>query len=841
VAAGVALFLNASADWPMLKGNGRHDGYASGELKPPFRLAWARHFLNERLGTAMEPIVADGKVLVATHGGTLCALDAATGNPQWRFQAHGAFLQSPACGAGLAVAASVDGRVYAVKLASGETAWQSEEFVGGFSASPVIDGGRVYIGSRGGTFVALRLSDGRVEWRQELGVPVRQTAAAANGRVVVTAEDLRVRSWGAGGDLAWTSEPLAGQSARDYYPVLVEVGGKSYVVVRTSPARVMSDRIARDSLVLAKNAGVEGSDWRQVEAWTRSEAARGNAEFWSREQGIVREHLNRDPGARTFFLLDAATGLKAGQMPVLWMAGCQGVGVPPVVLPDGRIVVLNRSAYGNWSRGVAPLVSLGVLDPVTGSLSPLFHDSGTEPPWNTFWGTADETQSLGLCGRTLLLVHQGTLSGFDLEGGRLFPIWGERDTFGGFPGLAWARNEWHGPGRGGVAVDGGRLFWITGSRLLCVQAGAAGEAGKDQAIDLTQVPGAVAPKLAPIETAAISARLQAAVRELITAHWAPLCLEPGLGGREFLFDEAGALFESVAWSFPFLGTDLQKQVRRWMGEEWENFPPYSTNGWSQVSLGKRREWAAVERDSLARSENPPHPFARVCAALLYAERCGEMKFVLQKWDAIRMCFEDFERTGWKLDPAKGDRDANAYLASMIALAVLADKAGDQAVAKRAGAWAEATTDALAAWWRRAAQEGPQPPWKGVADVDAFIGRGNALSFRLAPHRHRVALFHRLTPLVAARIKARAPEAVASVWEEFERTRRTWALVGEERQLHSGENAIDSPELAFDAFQAFAWLREPSPAQLARRVDIPFCRADLAYIGKLALVLEAAGR
>jgi hypothetical protein len=87
----------------------------------------------------------------------------------------------------------------------------------------------------------------------------------------------------------------------------------------------------------------------------------------------------------------------------------------------------------------------------------------------------------------------------------------------------------------------------------------------------------------------------------------------------------------------------------------------------------------------------------------------------------------------------------------------------------------------------------------------------------------------------------APEAVAKVWEMFSLLYRTWPLVGEERQVHFGENFVDPPDLALGGFKALAWLRNGSAEELAKNIDLPFCRADLYYVTKLALVLEAQAK
>src|SRR2546427_4319848 len=124
------------AGWPCLRGSPEHSGYVGATLQRPFRLVWAREFLNERLGTAMEPIVADGKLFVATHAGNIYASDAISGEPIWRFEAGGAFLHSPAVGNGLLIAASTDGFIYALDYTNGKIRWSRFVSRGGFSASP---------------------------------------------------------------------------------------------------------------------------------------------------------------------------------------------------------------------------------------------------------------------------------------------------------------------------------------------------------------------------------------------------------------------------------------------------------------------------------------------------------------------------------------------------------------------------------------------------------------------------------------------------------------------------------------------------------------------------------
>lgn len=832
------------AEWPQLRGNPQRTAFTAETLAPPLHLAWTATFAGERLGTATEPIVAGGRVFVATHAGNLYALDADTGAPRWHFTAPGPLLHSPAVAEDRVITAAAGGGVYALDAASGRRLWTAAvaSSFEGFAAAPLLADRRVYLGARDGRFYCLDLANGREQWRADLPTPIRQPAAWDGERVIVTAEDLVTRAFKATGpdtDREVWQQPLRGQTARDYPPVVVRgPDGRTRVVIRTSPLHNFARRLARDRTVLVRQAGADDRSWQTLDAWLKSDAARGTPELWAAEQRAVRAHLEAEPEAQTFFVLDAATGAPESPWPVLWTGGCQGVGNPPALVADGRLLVMYRSAYGNWNLGVAPLVALGLADPATGRLEPIFHDGGRQPPWNTFWGTADEAQSFTVAGRLALLVHQGTLGGLDLETRHLFHVHGARDTFAGFRNPPWARNEWHGPARGGVAVSDGRVFWQSGSRLFCLSPHRPEGMPVEWNIRADEVPGERAPLPSPPD---LKARLHAAVAEFLERRWAPLAVEPGLAGREFFFAHSAEAFAALAWAWPHLAGDpLQARVRDWLAAEWTQHPPFDERGAYDLTTGARREHHPMTGADLTRdaADRPPHPFGHLPAVWLYATRVGESNRVRAVWPRLRAVFEDWEKTGWRLDGARGDLHAHRYFAALLVLPHLAAPAGDAETAARARAHVARLGPELAAWWARAAREGTLTSFGGVAELDRFIGGGDALSFRVRPHRHKLALFRDLTPELAAWVRANAAEAAARVWEAFAGVHPTWWLVGEERQVHFGENYLDPPDLALGAFQALAWLRDAPAAELARRVDRPFCRADLTHLTKLALVLEA---
>jgi hypothetical protein len=328
---------------------------------------------------------------------------------------------------------------------------------------------------------------------------------------------------------------------------------------------------------------------------------------------------------------------------------------------------------------------------------------------------------------------------------------------------------------------------------------------------------------------------------VLSRRWAPLYVEPGLAGREFFFADSGETFAALAGAYPELPADLQRRVKTFLAEEWQAHPPYGGQGRYPLEEGERREWFRVPKEALTRlgNDRPPHPFGNCHAVWLYAEQCGEWERVLAAWPQLKAAFEDFEQSGWRLDGEKGDLFANRYLGALRAFSRIADKAGDGETAKRADRMAAETEKAWLTWWRRSAARASAPVIPSVKEWDQFIGQGDALFFRVVPHRAKLALFHDLTPEVANLVRAGAPDAADRVWRTFETLCPTWHLQGEERQVHSGENFVDPPDFALDAFRAYAWIGRPAAAHLAERLDIPCCRADLAHVMKLTLLGGAA--
>ncbi len=363
----------------------------------------------------------------------------------------------------------------------------------------------------------------------------------------------------------------------------------------------------------------------------------------------------------------------------------------------------------------------------------------------------------------------------------------------------------NGPARGGVAVVENRIYWITGSRIICIVSGEDGQNIDDIEINVkTKSPEIMEPDLDQVKNLLIET-----VEEFLSKRWAPFMFEPGLADRDFAFNNSVSVFEALSWAYPHLPYELKDRVKTFLADEWLSHPPYSRDSVYDPNKGSRREYYANSEYGIRTSyiSEPPHPFIGIYSAKLYAERCEEWARVLSSWGDLKQCFEDFANSGWKLSAEKGDLYANCYISSLLAYIDIADKVGDINSSNRAKKIVEENIGSLVKWWKHVSSNLTLKVLKDISEWDEFIGKGDSLFFEIVPHRAKIALFHRMTPEVAKIILSSISDEVDMIWNIFETLCPTWYLSWEERQVHYGENFADLTDFGIDAFKVLAWLKK----------------------------------
>ncbi len=109
------------ADWPTY----RHDAARSGRTKTAIPAAIGSGWGAEVGGRLTSPVIADGKVFVASvDAHTIHALDAFSGKPLWHYTAGGRVDSPPTIYQGRVLFGAADGRVYCLRASDGAVAWR---------------------------------------------------------------------------------------------------------------------------------------------------------------------------------------------------------------------------------------------------------------------------------------------------------------------------------------------------------------------------------------------------------------------------------------------------------------------------------------------------------------------------------------------------------------------------------------------------------------------------------------------------------------------------------------------------------------------------------------------
>jgi len=170
------------------------------------RLRWKRP-----LGAEIDasPVAADGRIFLQNWLRQVVALSTADGSVLWRFS----YPESPADdhrqGALLPLGELVllpawGGTLYALDAATGKVRWQLDGYLP-LRAAPVVDGEQIYLSAGDGTFSAISLA-GQELWTKKLAAPVLSSAALTPDGPVVVARNGQVSAFTADGQLRWRRE-----------------------------------------------------------------------------------------------------------------------------------------------------------------------------------------------------------------------------------------------------------------------------------------------------------------------------------------------------------------------------------------------------------------------------------------------------------------------------------------------------------------------------------------------------------------------------------------------------------------------------------------------------------
>ena len=330
--------------------------------------AW-EYDLDTTHGQEATPVVVDGVMYAAAPWGTVHALDARTGRRLWVFepQVDPEIVNKVCCGIvnrGLSVAqgkvmiAAIDGHLYALDAATGETAWRQDTIVDrarGYTVtgSTYVAGDLVIIGNSGaeldarGYVSAYHIDSGELAWRF-FTVP-----ASREGPFEHAEMELAASTWSA--DTRW--EVGLGGTVWDGMAYDPEAG-LLYIGVGNSALypRELRSPGGGDNLFVASIVAVEAATGRMV--WYYQTVPGDQWDYTATQKmilseldigGVQRKVLMQAPKNGFFYVLDRISGeLISAQpyVPVSWASH--------VDLETGRPVETGQGDYAQGPKLVFP-------------------------------------------------------------------------------------------------------------------------------------------------------------------------------------------------------------------------------------------------------------------------------------------------------------------------------------------------------------------------------------------------------------------------------------------------------------------------------------------------------
>jgi PQQ-like domain/PQQ enzyme repeat len=321
-------------------------------------------------------------------------------------------------------------------------------------------------------------------------------------------------------------------------------------------------------------------------------------------------------------------------------------------------------------------------------------------------------------------------------------------------------------------------------------------------------------------SAGLKADLAQAVRELLSHEWQPLLFPSGKFPEETyrFFSEPTETLYTLALAYPHLDRAIQEQTKEYV----RNL--CSPEG-ALAGLVGRRTYVAQAGDVRSAYDPPPERLLKIQDDVLRSDLAR--LYPLWTWASVAADWSKIQNDWPRLKnlleqrPNRFEEDCrNGYIAGLIAYCRLAEHMKDtEAVAAGVAVTRSALRDRL--------------------KFELAHTRGG-LIWQVPRMRSIFARWHFLTPEVGRLLNQQARAIHASLMARYvEYHRPTWWLAWNVETMMRNECPYEFPSMSAEVFAARSLILNETPDKLALFIDRPWCHADLYYIQKLALTLDAA--
>jgi outer membrane protein assembly factor BamB len=165
--------------WPIFRGDLVGSGTAATTLPEQPVVVWKRSFPQDSFETTAA--IVDGVVYVASLDGKLYALSLASGETRWVFTNSCGFKAAPAVGNGAVYLGDLDGKFHAIDAADGHERW-SVASGAEINAGACFYGEKVLFASQDGGLYCLAPTDGKLVWKYAIDEPIQSTPSVVGNR-----------------------------------------------------------------------------------------------------------------------------------------------------------------------------------------------------------------------------------------------------------------------------------------------------------------------------------------------------------------------------------------------------------------------------------------------------------------------------------------------------------------------------------------------------------------------------------------------------------------------------------------------------------------------------------